>query len=237
LDPILDYSQLDYNGSGADAYVNAAVVHRLRGSTEVHNAELNRFWGLERGGCGCSPWSGHFLAGFRYFRFEENLEFAADASDSMFTGEPDELYYTIDADNDLYGLQLGGGCERLGGRWSLSCEAKAGVFANDASATSRIGGAAGTATINNGPNDGREWLVSAHKTDVAMLAELRAGVGYQLGWRWRAVADYRVLAASGVALPTDQIYHDLRGLQDVELLATNGNVFLHGVFVGAECAY
>jgi hypothetical protein len=43
-----------------------------------------------------------------------------------------------------------------------------------------------------------------------------------------------VLGVSGVALPTNQIYHDLRGTNDVQLLNTNGSLLLHGVFVGAE---
>ncbi len=236
LNPILNFDQLDYNGSPANAYVNDAQVHRLRRTSEIHNAEINRLWAVPlAGGACCSPWTVRTLVGFRYFRFEEGLEFAADVDDVMFTGAPDELYYTIDADNNLFGLQLGGRCERrFHGRWSFTCGAKAGVYGNSASATSHIGGAAGTATVNNGPNDGRPWLVSAEKGDVAFLGEVQAGLTCELAWNWRAVGEYRVLGASGLALPTNQIYHDLRGLQDVQLLATNGNLLLHGAFVGVE---
>lgn len=103
--------------------------------------------------------------------------------------------------------------------------------------TPRIGGAAGLATVNNGPNDGRAWLVSANKVDVAFLGEVRAGLACQIGRTWRAVGEYRVVGVSGVALPTNQIFPDLRGLSDVELLATNGNLLLHGAFVGLERTY
>jgi hypothetical protein len=238
LNPILNFDQLDYNGASADNYTNDASVHRLRRSSEFHNAELNRLWGVPTG-CGtCSPWTVRTLAGFRYFRFEEGLEFAADPNDAMLTGEADELYYTIDAENNLYGLQLGGLVERRAwGRLGLTAGVKAGVFGNDASAQSRIGGAAGAATVNNGPNNGRVWDITAEKQDVAFLGEVQAGLTYQIGARWKAIGQYRVLGVSGVALPTNQIYPDLRGVQDVERLNTNGSLLLHGVFVGAERAF
>lgn len=237
LNAILNYDQLDYNGNPASAYVNDAIVHRLRGTTEIHNVEINRLWGVPTGGC-CSPWSVYVLGGFRYFDFNEGLQFAADTVDTMFTGAADELYYTIDCDNNLYGGQLGAYIERrLARRWSARLACKAGVFANDASAVSHIGGAAGTATVNNGPNLGREWYVSANKTDAAFLGEVHAGLGFQATQHVRLLADYRVMGVSGVALPTNQIFHDLRGLQDVELLATNGSLLLHGVFVGGQLVY
>jgi hypothetical protein len=178
------------------------------------------------------------LAGVRYFNLDENLEFAADTIDTVFTGSPQELYYTIDADNNLYGGQIGAYLDRtFKHRWLARSEVKTGVFVNDASAASRIGGAAGTAVVNNGPNVGREWLVSANKCDVAFLGEMRAGLTWQATTHWRIACDYRVMAVSGLALPTEQIYHDLRGLQDVELLSTDSFVVLHGAFVGAEWSY
>jgi hypothetical protein len=238
LNSILNFDQLNYNGGPAGAYVDDAQVHRLRATTEFQNVELNRLWGVARACGGCSPWQLRALAGFRYLRYVDGLQLAADTTDTMFTGETDELYYTIDAENNLYGLQLGGTAERnRGGPWTALFGAKAGVYANDASATSHIGGAAGTATVNNGPNNGRAWLVEANKCDVAFVGEIRAGVARRASCHWRVLADYRVVAVSGVALPTNQIFHDLRGLQDVERLGTNGNVLLHGLFVGAERAY
>jgi hypothetical protein len=234
LNAILNFDQLDYDGELASAFVNDAIVHRLLGETEIHNVEINRLWGVPSP-CACTPWSVHLLAGFRYFDFDENLEFAADTEDATFTGDADELYYTIDCDNNLYGGQLGGYVEKsFSPRWSARFGVKAGVFANDASAISNIGGAAGTATVNNGPNDGRAWYVDSNKLDAAFLGEIHVGLGFQATKRWQLLADYRVLAASGVALPTNQIFHDLRGLQDVELTSTNGSLLLHGAFAGAQ---
>ncbi|RIK85925.1 MAG: hypothetical protein DCC67_03395 [Planctomycetota bacterium] len=238
LDPILDFSQLDYNGTTADNFTNAAQIHQVQRYTEIHNAELNRVWAAPGCGTSCSPWSVTTLAGFRYFRMKDYLEFASDVNDTLFTGEADELYYSVDTENDLYGGQFGAQFQRrTAGRLSFNGGVKAGVFCNSASATSWIGGSAGTAIINNGPNAGREWLITAEKDDVAFLGELKAGLAYQLGENWRLMSDYRVIGVSGLALPTNQIYPDLRGVNDVELLKTNGSLFLHGVFVGAEYVF
>lgn len=239
LDGIFNFDQLDYNGATADNFVNGALVHRLRRQSEIHNAEFNWLWGLPLQGGQASPWTFRALAGFRFFRLEDNLEFGSDTVDTFFTGAADELYYTIDTENNLYGLQFGGiGERRLGGsRWSASWGAKAGVFGNQAEAHSVIGGAAGIATVNNGPNSGRDWDIRSSKDDLAFLGEVQAGLGYQIGWHWRLIGQYRVVGISGIALPTNQIYQDLRGLQDVELAATNGSLILHGAFLGAERAY
>jgi hypothetical protein len=130
LNGIFNFDQLDYNGVTADNYVNDAAAHRLRRNTELHNIELNHLWNFSNRGNGncccvdpCSPcgnrgygakpqWSFQALAGFRYLRFNDSLEFASDPSDTMFSGEVDELYYNIDVNNDLVGVQFGGMGER-----------------------------------------------------------------------------------------------------------------------------
>lgn len=200
LNPILNYDQIDYNGSPGNAFVNKAMVHRLQRESEIHNVEINLLRGLPADDGGCSPWIFCGAAGFRYFRFEESLEFAADTVDTVFTCDPNELYYNIDVENNLFGLQLGGAAERrVGERWSFSLGAKSGVFANSASADSRIGGAAGVATVNNGPNDGLAWLVPADKVDVAFLGEVHAGLACRISQTWRVIGEYRALSASAVS--------------------------------------
>lgn len=236
LNSILDLTQLDYNGG---PYGLSAQAQRLRRENEIHNVELNRLWQMSRGR-GNSLWDFQALAGFRFFRFVDNLEFATDPTDTVFDGAADELYYTIDVDNNLYGLQFGGLAERQcyqRSRWSLTCGAKVGAFVNDAEAHSVIGGSAGVATINNGPNNGAVWDITSDKTDLAMLAELQAGLAYRVCTNWRLRAEYRILGITGVALPTNQIYPDVRGIQDVQLLSNNGDLVLHGGFLGLQWGY
>lgn len=191
------------------------------------------------GGCCGGPWTFGVLTGFRYLRFEDNISFASDPNDTVFTGEADELYYNIDCDNDLWGWQFGGfGEKAIGGSGlSLVFGAKAGVFLNDADARSTIGGSAGLATINNGPNQGVAWDISSSDDRIATIAELQAGVAWAFCPTWRVRGDYRLIGISGVALPTNQIYQDLRGIQDVALISTNGDLILHGVFMGLERTY
>lgn len=238
LNGIFNFDQLDYNGNLANLYVDNAMVHRLRRETEIHNIELNQIWAFPSS-CGCSGWSFASLAGFRYFRLEDNLEFAADTIDTVFTGAVEELYYNIDTENNLYGLQFGAMANRALGssRWSLTFGAKAGVFVNSAEAHSTIGGAAGIATINNGPNLGAAWDITSSDESVATIAELQAGVAYRCAHHWRLRGDFRVIGISGVALPTNQIYQDLRGIQDVQVLGNNGDLILHGFFAGIERNY
>ncbi|MCA9242185.1 MAG: BBP7 family outer membrane beta-barrel protein [Planctomycetales bacterium] len=232
LSAILNYDQLNYNGVTADNFTNLAAAHRLTRSMDVYNVEANYVRSL------CQPCGGatlSSLAGFRMFRFEESLRFASDPNDTMFTYEADELYYDIDTTNTLLGLQLGGyACAPVSCCWSFTAGAKAGVYANFADAYSRIGGAAGDAVINNGAFTGRAWRVSSEKTTAAMVAEISLGVVYCPSSCWRFAADYRVIGASGLALPTNQIYHDLRGINDVAILQADGSVLLHGGFLGVE---
>lgn len=235
LNGILNFSQLNYNGVTADNSVNNARLHRVRREHDLHSAEINHFWLV---GDPCAPCRARWLTGFRYLRFGEALAFDSDPSDGVFTGAPDELTYSIDADNHLFGWQLGGSAG-----WNNPCSpltadlgAKVALCGLHASADSRIGGAAGTAVVNNGPNNGQAWMVDASKGDVAMLAELNAGVGYRVGC-WTLRGEYRAVAVSGLALPTNQIYHDLRGLQDVRQVQTNGSLLLHGALLSLERCY
>jgi len=114
LNGILNWDALDYGGISADNYVNVSGpvdgVHQLQRSFDFQNIELN-VWQFcttcGGGGCTCSRYRFKWLAGARFFRFHENLIFGADASDTTITYEDDEIFYNIDIDNDLVGLQIG----------------------------------------------------------------------------------------------------------------------------------
>jgi hypothetical protein len=232
LNGILNWDQLDYppvdppTTTAAD-YVNNALVHRLRRDVEVHNAEINHV--MLAGDACASPFRGEVLCGVRFFRFSDDMQFMAD------TALYDPIYYDIDIDNTLVGAQVGGWGEyTLGCRLSVAAGAKVGVYNNHISSYSWIGGAAGTAVINNGPNDGRAWVVDASKDDVSMLGELQLEVLYQITPCWRAGLGYRVVGATGIASPVDQIYPDLRGINDVQLVDSHSSLFMHGFTASVE---
>ena len=181
------------------------------------------------------PWQAYGIAGFRFARFDEALLFISDPSETIIDNDPDEYRIDVSTKNRLYGFQLGGAGERrLTNRLSMRLSAKAGLFANSTTISYFEGGTAGPAVINNGPNIGRALYVNEDETNLAMLGELGLGLNYRVGCNWRLGAEYRVLAINQVALPTDQIYHDTRGIQDVQQIDRDGSVLLHGGVVRIE---
>ncbi|MEX0818653.1 MAG: BBP7 family outer membrane beta-barrel protein [Pirellulaceae bacterium] len=242
LNGILNWNSLNYGGSTADVFVNVAPgedgIHRLTRDFSFHNIELN-FWHF-CGSCGPAKCDGsrlrhNWLAGVRYFRFDENLLFASDADDWQITYANDEIFYNIDIENHLIGLQLGSQTQYcMSDRLTADLGIKFGVFANRINHISEIGGNLGVATINNGPFTGRAFFVDNSKNDVAFLGELNLGLRYGFNCRWTGTLGYRALAVTGVAMPADQIYPDLRGINDVENIDSSRALILHGVYSGLE---
>ncbi len=237
LNAILDFGNVYINAVGdGDTYVNNATYHQLSRDVELHNAEINYLM-MTAGSCSpsCTPWRSEVVCGFRFLKYDDNLQFMAD-TDTAANNPP--LYYDIDTENTLYGFQLGGyGEYGFGGRWAVGAGAKLGVFNNHISSYNRIGTASTTARIGGdpvGPNYGRAWLVNASKDDVSFLGEFNLDVVCQITQCWYGSLGYRVVGVTGVATPTDQIYPDLRGINDVELVDSHGSLFLHGFTASVE---
>jgi hypothetical protein len=235
LSGIFNWDSLTYDGQNMGVgYVDNAAVHGLFRESELHNVEVNVLSFSQ----GTSSLHYTLLAGWRYFRFRDQLVFRADPNDTAFTGEADEIFYDMSTTNDLIGFQIGGvGTYMVGPRLSLNGGTKVGFFGNHISHTSHIGGAAGTAVINNGPNSGLEFLVDNSKTDVSFLTEVFFGMGYAINSRWSASAGYRAVAVTGLALPTDQIYPDLRGINDLYTVESQSSMILHGAYFGGQFTF
>lgn len=233
---IFNWDSLTYNGLNmGGAFVDNAAVHSLFRESEAHNVELNvlSFSGGLGSNQSCLQYT--LLAGVRYFRFRDHLTFRSDPNDVDFTGEVDEVFYDISTTNNLIGLQIGGvGTYAVGPRLSLNGGSKLGLFGNHISHSSQIGGVAGTAVINNGPNAGLEFAINNSKDDVAFLGELFFGAGYAITDRWSASAGYRAVAVTGLASPTDQIYPDVRGINDLYTIESQSSLILHGAYFGAQ---
>lgn len=240
LNGILNWDSLTYNGNNMGIYVNDASVHALMRDTEAHNVEVNllSFSGNCGSTCGPSTLRYSWLAGFRYFRFRDQLQFLSDPNDIYFTGETDEIRYKINTINSLIGFQVGGvGTYCVGPRFALNAGSKLGIYGNSIRHESDIYGSAGTAVINNGPNNGRSFMVHNNKEDVSFLGELFVGGSYCLTNRWTLSGGYRAIAVTGLASPTDQIYPDLRGINDLYTIESTSSLILHGAYFGAQYCF
>lgn len=193
------------------------------------------------GPCGLTPnmcgsklnWT--WLGGFRYFRFRDDLQYAASDLDTVYNGV-DDIYYDVNVKNELYGFQLGGaGTYCLGRRFNLYALTKGGVYNNHSSLNTRIygGGGGPTATINSANIfNGDGYMVDASKNSAAFLGEFGTGVGARISRGWSANVGYRVIGAAGVATAVNNIPFEMTHLGNVADYNNTSSLLLHGWTIG-----
>lgn len=261
LTRLMGLSYLTYTpaGFGADNVFNwydAASNHRITRENEFYNIELNFFRGSSTGcgtdpccglnSCGgatdccpptncCGPaWNLQWLAGIRYFRFDEYFQYASSVGGG-YTFAPRELYYDLDTENNLFGFQIGGIAQRSFLRcWSLYAGTKLGIYNNRINYYSRIYGASGDAIVNTGSYTGSAYNVYSNKDDLSFLGELNVGVRYQFARCWRATLGYRAIAATGIALAPEQIPYNFSYMPGVRYIDSDSSLILHGAYAGIE---
>ncbi len=246
LDGIHDWSQItmfdpDIGANATvDGWVDAADAHRIRRNFEFHNVELN-FWNysgsMMMGNCGQPRSSFNWGFGARFFQFGEDILFSAKegGTGTVFDNGTNQVDWFHDVNNYLVGFQISGdGKYYLSSRCSATLGAKIGMYGNHMTYRTSITSGGNTAFVNNGPFAGTAWNLSANKNDFSFLAEMNAGIEYQISCRWKATAGYRAVAVTGVALAGEQIHPDLRAINDALDIDSNGSLILHGVYLGAE---
>jgi hypothetical protein len=256
-------NDLDFPSQTAYDWYDNAAAHRLTRSSEVQNVEINLLgFGIgcaSRAGlsnpnsCGsacnacvggptglyvpaaCSRLSLSWLAGFRYFRFEDNLEYAASQTDWVY--DQNDIYYTNNISNDLFGFQIGGsGNYCVTQRISLYSGAKVGVYGNHMQYDTAIQTGSGVAAIIDSANayDGTPYSYSVSDDDVALLAEWDLGVGYRINQCWSIRSGYRAIAVSGVATAVGQLPYDYVNVGHITDVDNCDSLILHGAYVGAQ---
>jgi hypothetical protein len=256
---VLDFGGLDYDDgggvSGVTAFFDNATAHRVRRSFAVQNIELNLIYfpflhsigpfGVARGGTGMygAP-AGPGIsvvgtAGFRYFRVDDTFEFATSPSDTTFGNAAEDLFYRIDIDNHLLGMQLGAAANlQATQNLAFVVDSKFGVFANYIEHDQRIFGSNGVAVVTGGlPFAGVPYSIQSDKDDIAFLGELRAGAAYWVNPNWRLYGGWRAIGIAGIAHPTEQIPLNFAGIPDVQNIDSNGSLILHGLQAGVEVNY
>jgi hypothetical protein len=241
LNTTFQFDSLSYNGlaNPVAGFFNGAARHQLVRDHEFHNIEVN-LWGNTNGLKKADGLQVGWLAGIRFFRFRDSLKFMSDSSDGVFTGAVDEVTYSMDTQNRLLGVQLGGLAQHgLSDRWSLHGGIKVGFFGNHVTNSSQIGGAAGNAFVDdiNSPFDQHHYRLHNHKDDVAMLGEIDLGATFQIREHWRAFLGFRAAALTGVGLSTNQFPTDFSNLTEAAEIRSNGSLILHGGYAGIELLY
>ena len=192
------------------------------------------------GGCGgcdsCGPaFSLTGLCGARYFKIDDDF-FYVDGF-QIYDGanwNDGTLTYQANVDNQLIGFQLG--CNMnycVACKWNFFCDSNFGLYNNNMSSYQRVYGANGDAVDANG----NPVVSSTSKDDIAFLGELRFGGAYDVTCHWRAVAAYRAVAVSGVALSTEQMPENFANINDIGRINNDGSIIIHGLQIGAECRY
>src|SRR5690606_16765022 len=109
------------------------------------------------------------IAGVRYFRFDEGMQYASADGDPVFGVDPsNEGYYDIDVENNLIGVQIGANAlYNVGRRVRLRATPKVGVYNNYISHMQRIYNVDGTAEVGLGnPTAGMLYNVHSSKDDI-----------------------------------------------------------------------
>lgn len=224
-------SQVEFGGFPVSQIYNGGTSHWVYRDNEFHNLELNLLHCIGSSNCGNRNWE--WLAGFRYFSFDEEFNYATFTQNPNY---PPSLYYELCTHNDLYGFQVGTKTERC---WcnglGFQFATKFGVYGNHIEACQAIhddGGA--NAEISSGPYAGNDYYFESSKDDFSTIGELSLGLTYQLKCNWRAVGGYRALGITGVALAPDQIPNNFTDSQDIARIKSNGSLILHGAYFGLE---
>jgi hypothetical protein len=171
-----------------------------------------------------------FLAGVRYFKFDEGLIFGAVSSGNEFgsAGGVNEAYLEVKTENNLVGFQVGAqGDYFFTPCLSIYATPKLGIYGNNANATSRLYRGDGLEVFN----------IDGQKSDFSMLGQLDVGLNYTIGCNTRLFGGYRALAVSGIALSDDQIPPFLADADGFATLESNGDLILHGAYAGVEVRF
>lgn len=167
------------------------------------------------------------LVGLRYVELDDH--YGAAGTGTFF---PSPVSFYQQADNHLYGLQIGGnGAFLRRGAWTLEGSAKAGVYWNHADQNA--------VQLDTAPF-GDRYSLSADKDHAAFLGELGLTGKYLISEHLAVRAGYQAMWLDGVALAVDQIAvndFDTGGNHPHARVAAGNTVFYHGAFLGAEMTW
>jgi hypothetical protein len=181
-------------------------------STDLHSFELNA---LQYDCCRDVT----LLAGLRFISIDEELGLLAEDSDDGIG------LLSIDANNYLFGPQIGGAYDRTCGRWTFSAIAKAGVLVNFSEANIWLY----EEDVNNDPFTG---YCKCENNDVAFVGELLIGGSYHLGAGFSLQAGYQLTWINGVVLAPDLFGNNSPDAFVPPAITTDSDALYDGAYLG-----
>jgi hypothetical protein len=209
-------------GAASNNFLNADRI-AANYQSDFHNLELNCI----KSCCVCDG-TIDFLAGVRIINLNETFTLIGDDSADEGVGT-----YTINTNNYLYGLQLGGRYTRNWCNWSMQLIGKGGVFLNDATQSQQVL----DSPFTGGTPFQLRSAIAANGNSVAGLGELGVVAIRPINDVWSFRVGYTALGIGGLALAPDQLdFTDAAGVSGSNLNMC-GFVFLHGGLAGLQASW
>ncbi len=239
----LRVSEIEFAGVNGIVYFDNAEEHRLWRRDEIHNIEINllhnRLAQDPAGWFDCQ-----WLLGVRFFRFDESLRFGSLEGEVTppwtwgSDGGIHEAYLSDQITNCLIGAQIGvdvgwNFAERL----RLCASPRIGIYNNQIHnyfQAYRGDGTVAEPTALSGMVGIAQFPVNSITNCVSFLGQIDVGVEWQFARNWSTTIGYRVVAITGVGLADHQIPFYIVDTPEIADIDTNGDLVLHGAFVGIE---
>ena len=177
----------------------------------------------------------------RFLRFTKSCRWAALAgtapAGATFSNDPaDACFLNSSVQNNLVGFQIGPYMNyRVGNEFRIFVTPKIGIYGNHVVGRNELLGGNGTLATFDASGDAISF---DNTTDVfSVLGSIDVGFNWAFTPTWSLVGGYRVLAASGVALGDNQIPQSMATEVSWRTINTNGDLILHGAFLGAEARF
>ncbi len=230
-----DYGTYDKDSTQT---VYSPTIMRLNVTSELHTLEMNMKIvprgslhdrmvylpnGRVRRECR-TGWATNMTVGLRYFNLNESASLSGyDPTYSDLNGAS----YTVDVNNNLLGLQIGGELIDKHCIWNWGCGWKVGPVYNWADKDNYL--------VSNVLSGSQAFSYSKNSQKLGAFADISVWADYKFTKHWSAKVGYDFLWVTSVALATEQmtVGADI-GTKGASL---TGTAFYQGLTFGAECAW
>ncbi|MGA2256344.1 MAG: BBP7 family outer membrane beta-barrel protein [Thermoguttaceae bacterium] len=218
----------------ANSWTDNSPDHHIWRNYDAQNVEFNVVRNLFGGEC--NRVGVDFIAGVRWFRFQDGFVFGAQRQNDAFDPYAgDWLYLNDHITNDLIGAQIGCNASyRFADCWRVFITPKVGVYDNHMTLDYNVYAVgngtqyqASSQTYTN-PN----YPVHATTDGFAFLTQVDLGLDWQITRHVSTQFGYRVMAMTGIGLSDSQIPFYGNDTQAIADIHHNDSLILHGAFGG-----